>query len=215
MKQRGAVTLVFDDGYTAVYNAVVPLLHLYGIRAVFAVPLHVPDNTIEGETLTSTQKWLAIAAEDGHEIAAHGITHTDLTKLSDAELDQELQEPANILQAPTLIYPGGAYDDRVINAAKQHYKAARTVQYGLNDLHPKDPLQLKTINFTKNNFSVARANIHALRAYLKNKWLIETYHMVSKERSSLTHSAVIDDLEAHLDFITSVPVRITTIRDIV
>lgn len=213
MKTRGAITLVFDDGYQAVYDEVLPLLASYNVRAVFAVPLDALNKKIAGQDIASYQTWLAAAAHSGHEIAAHGISHINLTKISDFELTRELKEPAETLRTSTLVYPGGAHNDRVLDMAKKYYTAARTVLYGLNDMRPQDPLQLKTVNFTKKNFSVARANIHALRTLLQNKWLIETYHYVSKQPSSLAHSTLLDDLDAHLDFITSLPIKITTIKE--
>ncbi len=214
MKTRGALTLVFDDGYTAVYEEVLPLLREYGVRAVFAVPLAVPEKSIADQPLSLPDTWLSAAARDGHEIVAHGISHRSFTTLSDSELTQELSEPAETLRTSTLVYPGGAHDDRIVNEAKKYYTAARTVLHGLNDLHPQDPMRLKTINFTKRNFSVPRANIHALRALLQNKWLIETYHMVSSRPSALKHSVLLDDLDRHLDFIASLPIRITTIEEL-
>lgn len=213
MKTRGAVTLVFDDGYRAVYEQILPLLRDYNVRAVFAVPLSTAP--IANQEVASPEEWLAAATHDGHEIVAHGIGHTDLTTLSNTALERELSEPAEILRTSTLIYPGGAHDDRVIDAAQKHYKAARTVLYGLNDMKPKDPMRLRTINFSKRNFSVLRANIHALRVYIHNKWLIETYHMVNQKPSDLLHSVVLEDLRAHLDFLTSIPVKITTIEEMI
>lgn len=213
MKTRGAITLVFDDGYRAVYNEVLPVLREYGIRAVFAVPL--ASTPIEGQAITPYQDWLAAAARDGHEIAAHGITHTSFQALSDSKLAQELLEPSTTLRTSTLVYPGGAHDDRIVAAAKIQYRAARTVLHGFNTMKPADLLRLRTINFSKRNFSVARANIHALRAFFSNKWLIETYHMVSNSPSTLTHSVVLEDLISHLDFVTSLPLRITTIEEMV
>ncbi len=211
MKTRGALTLVFDDGYTVVYEQVIPLLRQYGVRAVFAVPLNTKE--VEGQAITSPQEWLSVAARDGHEVVAHGVTHRSFATLSDRELAQELSGPAETLRTSTLVYPGGAHDDRVVNGAKKYYTAARTVHHGLNDLLPQDSMRLKTINFTKRNFSVPRANIHALRALLQNKWLIETYHMVSSRPSALKHSVLLDDLERHLDFIASLPIKITTIEE--
>lgn len=213
MKTRGAVTIVFDDGYRAVFDEVLPLLRAYNVRAVFAVPLSMTP--IESQKVASPDEWLAAGTRDGHEIVAHGITHRNLTTLSDAELARELSEPAESLRTSTLVYPGGAHNDRVVNAAKKHYKAARTVLYGLNDMAPKDPMRLTTINFSKRNFSVLKANIHALRACIQNKWLIETYHMVSATPSPLLHSVILEDLQTHLDFLTSLPVKITTIEEMV
>lgn len=215
MNKRGVITLVFDDGYQKVYTEVVPLLAAYNVRAVFSVPLLPENNKIAGEKITSSEKWLTAAKKYGHEIAAHSISHTDLTTLSSAALKKELTVPAKELKASTIVYPGGAHNEAVVTIAKKTYSAGRTVLHGLETLPPKDRMRLSTINFTKKNFSVARANIRALQAFLQNKWLIETYHMVSATASPLVHSVVLDDLEAHLDFVTSLPVKISTIRDLV
>lgn len=212
MKSRGAITLVFDDGYQTVYEEVLPLLASYNVRAVFAIPLS--PKTIEGEKVAPTQEWLAAAKKYGHEIAAHSVSHASLTTLSAKELQKELKLPSQELQATTIVYPGGAHNDSVIAEAKKIYSAGRTVLHGMETLPPKDVMRLSTMNFTKKNFSVARANIRALQAFIQNKWLIETYHMVSKEISPLTHSVLLDDLDAHLDFITSLPIKIAPIREL-
>ena len=214
MKSRGAVTLVFDDGYREVYNLVLPLLARYGVHAVFAVPLNPIDGKISGHAVASVQDWQKAAKKGGHELAAHGISHTSLVSLSPTELAKELQEPQKFLSATTIIYPGGAHNDEVVSLANNYYTAGRTVLYGLETLPPKDPMRLHTINFTKRNFSVVRANIHALRAFLQNKWLIETYHFVSDRPSSLMHSTLLSDLEDHVQFIASLPIRIGTIKEI-
>lgn len=213
MITRGVITLVFDDGYQAVYDEVLPLLEFYKIHAVFAVPLDPPDNKIAGERIAPVAQWLAAAKKHGHEIAAHSVGHTDLTILSPAKLEQELEMPATQLSAKTIVYPGGGHNNHVVDQAKKYYTAGRTVQYGLETLPPKDAMRLHTINFTKHNFSVLRANIHALRAFVQNKWLIETYHFVSTQNSNLVHSTLLNDLDAHLDFITSLPINIQTIQE--
>ncbi len=214
MNPRGALTLVFDDGYQAVYEEVLPLLAQYNVRAVFAVPLNPDGGTIAGQDIAPVSAWQHAATSYDHELSAHGISHTSFLGLSPEKLAEELSRPHTTLPATTVVYPGGAHNDDVVAQARRYYKAGRTVIRGLESLPPQDPMRLRTINFSKRNFSVARANIHALRAHVQNKWLIETYHMVSKHPSSLTHSALISDLEAHLDFITSIPIRIGTIQDI-
>lgn len=214
MKTRGVITFVFDDGYKAVYDEVLPLLAKYSVRAVFAVPLEPKGSTIEGQKISSPEKWKQVGKKYGHEIAAHGITHKNLTKLSDTALSEELMAPATTFNATTLVYPGGAFDARVQAEAKKVYSAARSVLFGLETLPPKHMFALKTLNFTRKNFSVARANMYALLAFLQNKWLIETYHMVSSQPSALTHSVLLSDLESHLDFITSLPIAIKTIKEV-
>lgn len=214
MSTRGTITIVFDDGYQSVYDEVIPLLKKYNIQAVFAIPIHLPKNSIENEKLASLANWQRVAKLDGHELAAHSLTHTNLTKLSDMSLTKELQEPSNILSTKTLVYPGGAYNDQVVKESSKYYTAARGVVRGFESIPPRDPMRLKTINFSKRNFSPLRANVHALRACIEGSWLIETYHMVSEKPSPLFHSVLLRELETHLDFITSIPIQIKTISDI-
>ncbi len=215
MNTRGAITLVFDDGYKDVYDEVIPLLAYYGVQAVFAVPLSPVSGKIEHEEIETVNNWKIIAKKYGHEIAAHGMSHRSFASLSHHELEEELAKSAQELQATTLVYPGGAYNEHIVREAQKHYTAARTVKFGLEQLPPEKPFELKTINYTKNNFSRMKANSYSLLAWIQNKWLIETFHMVRKDKSSMKHTVSLSDLDAHLDFITSLPIRIATTREIV
>ncbi len=213
--KRGAITLVFDDGYTPVFDQVVPLLNQYHIPAVFAMPInHQSLSQESGCPITPWQKWLPLTSQ-GHEIAAHSLNHTDLTTLNNAQLESELKDPAQLLHASTLIYPGGAYDDRVKKYTQKYYKYARTTAKGFAAIPPPDSYALPTYNFTKHNFSPPKANLLAAYTWLTNSWLIETYHLVDKHPSSMLHSVQLKDFAKHLAFINRLPITITTIKNIV
>lgn len=215
MKSRGIITLVFDDGYKDVYEQVVPLLNFYNIKAVFAIPLTPEHSKVSGHAVADVAAWKAIAKRDGHELAGHGTSHNSFTGMPESQLDEELQQSHLVTGATTLVYPGGAYNSHVINATKKYFASARTVKFGLESIPPKKPFELKTIDYTKKNFSLLKANAYAVKAYLQNKWLIETFHMVSSKYSSLKHFVYLNDLESHLDFVTSLPVQIKTISQII
>lgn len=210
---RGQITFVFDDGYEVIYKNVVPVLDEYKMLGVFAVAL---DNkaieSTEKRPVVPWEKWLSLKAQ-GHEIAAHSVSHRNLTKLSLIELNHELTEPAQKLGASTIIYPGGAFNETVINTTKTHYTAGRAVKKGFEKLTPRDPMQLKTYNFTRTNFSVTKANMLALWAWLTNSWLIETYHMVDDNETEVLHSVRLSDFKKHLSFIHHLPVKVITIQD--
>lgn len=207
------LTLVFDDGYQHIFDTVLPELNRRHLSGVFAVPLD-GKAVAASEHLPTTpwESWLLHA--HGHEIAAHSSSHRDLTTLSDDELIRELAEPATKLGATTLIYPGGAYDARVIAAARQHYTAARTVRYGFATIPPHDWYQLQTVNYTRSNWSLLRANARVLWAILTNRWLIETYHIVSDTITDGQHSVSLSDFKRHLDFIARVPIAVKTIKQV-
>ena len=207
----GILTLVFDDGYSHILEDVVPILDHYGIPGVFAIPLDESAvQTTEGQPTTPWQEWLPLA-ERGHEIAAHGIRHTDLTTLDDERLSQELREPIAKLKAATLVYPGGAYNDRVVGAAADLYQAARTVQSGFEQLTPIDPYRLHTTNYSRRNWSLTKANLRAWWAVKTNRWLIETFHIVSDNREGL-HTVPLTEFKRHVDFIMRHSITVKTIH---
>lgn len=212
---RGVITFVFDDGYERVYHNVLPLLREYKIPAVFAlcIDAHTLEKA-EHRAIKPWQQWADIVKE-GHEIASHSVTHPNLTKVSDEKLDTELRESAQKLGASTLVYPGGAVDERVAVAASRFYTAGRTVHYGFEHVPPQDCMRLKSYNFSKKNFSVARVNLLALWALISNSWLIETYHMVDGNDSKMLHSVMTDALEKHLSFVSRLPIETKTIREVI
>ncbi len=214
MSTRGAISLVFDDGYEHILRAIVPLLNKLNIPATFAIPLDPKTNVMDGQALAPLSAWQEIKSQ-GHELAAHSISHKDLTLLTPSQLQTELAQPAQVLSATTLIYPGGAHDETVVTAALKFYKAARTVVKGFESIPPHQPLQLKTYNFTRRNFSPLKANFLAFWAYLTNAWLIETYHIVSNDNASSKYAVNQDDFIRHLKFLKKLPIKIATIKDIV
>ena len=213
--RRGAITLVFDDGYTTVYQNVVPLLTQYNMPAVFAVALeHAAVERSENRPVTPWPAWLELQRQ-GHEIAAHSVSHRDLTHLSAAELADELRQPAHQLGAHTLVYPGGAYNRAVASEAARYYRAARSVKKGFENKQPAKPMELKTYNFTRHNFSPRRANARAFWAYFTDRWLIETYHLVDDNETEKKHAVRLTDFAAHLRFLAKVPLEVVTIQQMI
>lgn len=214
MKSRGKISLVFDDGYASVYEHVVPLLNDLNMPGVFAVPLSTTSlERSLNRTFTPWTTWVDIK-KNGHEIAAHSETHTDLTQCAPDSLIRELSEPERLLGSTTIVYPGGGHNDSVKKEAKQYYKAGRTVLHGFEAIPPKDPMALKTYNFTRNNFSATKANLLAMWAYATNSWLIETYHIVDDNEHEHIHAVSLQELIKHLRFISRLPVEVVTIQDI-
>ncbi len=218
---RGVITFVFDDGYQAVYGHVLPLLRGHGMRAVFAVPVDTERLArAESAPVAPLDDWKRACAEGGHELAAHGVTHRALPPLSDAELETELKAAREATGATTLVYPGGAHDDRVVAAARRHFRAARTVRAGFETLPARAPHRLRSFVATKQNFQVWKWNLRALWAWLKNSWLIETFHDVAignlklEIRNWPQHTVPLAALERHIRFVRRLPIRIATIREI-
>lgn len=214
MKPRGTISFVFDDGYQRVFENALPVLDKYKVPGVFAVPLNGQSlEKSENRKIRQWRNWLQIK-EQGHELAAHSVNHVNLTTLSPEQLHQELYEPTQALGATTIIYPGGALDETVVDTAKKMYSAGRTVHYGFEKIPSKDPMRLKSYNFSRKNFSVFKANRLALWAYLTNSWLIETYHMIDDDESQMVHTVRTKDFEKHVAFVKSIPVQVKTINQV-
>lgn len=215
MKPRGCVSLVFDDGYTHIYEHIIPLLQKYKLPATFAIPLnHDSLQTSTGLSFTPWREWIKLSSPT-IEIAAHAVHHTDLTHLSAADLEAELRAPVDKLNATTIVYPGGAVNEAVETAARRYYQAGRTTRRGFETVPPPNPLRLPTVNFTRHNFSAFKANMFALWAHLTNSWLIETYHIVSDEPTALKYAISQKDFEHHIQFLTRLPITARTIRDVI
>lgn len=147
--------LTFDDGYLDNHELVKPLLLRLGLPATF----YVTTSLLAG---TSPPAWgpplpmmnweqVRALASDGFTVAAHTLTHPDLTRVSDAALDRELRDAKACLEAELrcpitdFAYPSGYFNDTV----REHVRSAGyttavttipgTVRVG------QDPLTLRRI----------------------------------------------------------------------
>ena len=83
----------------------------------------------------------------GWEIASHGVTHRNLLKLSDKEVEYELSESKRVLSnivgdVMTYAYPYGSYNRFIKFCVEKYYKYAFAVSQGGTSL-AIDKLQLR------------------------------------------------------------------------
>ncbi|WP_239112356.1 polysaccharide deacetylase family protein [Halomicronema sp. CCY15110] len=129
------VLLTFDDGYVGHYTHVYPLLKQYQYPAVFSLFTGKLDGEVVGRSTVTWEHAQEMAADPLITIAAHSVMHpSDLRELSDAELQREVVESKQRLEAQLGIpiryftYPEGNYDERVAAAvAAAGYDAALTM----------------------------------------------------------------------------------------
>jgi peptidoglycan/xylan/chitin deacetylase (PgdA/CDA1 family) len=151
------VVVTFDDAYRSVLERAYPILTSLGLPGtVFAVTdfaddgrhLHWARSTdwrggpYENELRGMTWDELKELADQGWEIGSHTRTHPRLTRLSDEALAHELRESREACEralgrpCPSLAYPYGDFDSRVVEkAAEAGYNAAV-----IESLGPPDPL---------------------------------------------------------------------------
>lgn len=160
---RGSATprlaaITFDDAFRSVLELARPILDRHGFTAtVFAPTDYMGAGRLrwqgieqwlggehEHELQPMTWKELSSLAEAGWEIGSHTRSHPHLTQIDDEALARELAESKATCEqqlgrpCPTLAYPYGDHDERVVQAtAKAGYEAAAALP---DRLRGHDPL---------------------------------------------------------------------------
>jgi peptidoglycan/xylan/chitin deacetylase (PgdA/CDA1 family) len=144
---RRKIVLTFDDGYANVAEHGMPVLRAHGFTAIQFIVAgqiggtntwDVAEDEVEAPLMDAghIREWLAA----GHEIGSHTISHPRLTRLSPAELREEIGASKRRLEDRFGIairhfcYPYGDCDQRVVEeVAHAGYETACThLKSGVN-----------------------------------------------------------------------------------
>jgi len=129
--------ITFDDGYRDFRESALPVLEARGLPAtLFALALENPSEEVPGglPAPALSRDELRDVAARGVEVGAHSLSHCDLTRVDDAQLERELVEGRHILEGwvgspvASFAYPFGRFDDRVRRACGAHFEAGFTTQ---------------------------------------------------------------------------------------
>jgi peptidoglycan/xylan/chitin deacetylase (PgdA/CDA1 family) len=133
-----SVLITIDDGWKTARTIAYPILKKYGFTAV----LFVYTDLIKERQNSLTLSWddIRVLRESGvFEIGSHTVTHSDMTKIPDDQLQRELQESRQTIYAKlgikpdVMAYPNGVFNKKVMDAMKNYgYKAGFTVIRGPN-----------------------------------------------------------------------------------
>jgi peptidoglycan/xylan/chitin deacetylase (PgdA/CDA1 family) len=133
--------VTFDDAYASVGRVAAPILRDLGVPATLYVPTGWTDGGRGGAAWEDMDRWLSPGHEHelelmgwdeirslagaGWEIGSHTHDHQRLTRLDDAQLDEELRASRAAVEAElqrpclSIAYPFGAVDARVVAAAQR------------------------------------------------------------------------------------------------
>jgi peptidoglycan/xylan/chitin deacetylase (PgdA/CDA1 family) len=127
------VIINFDDSHESDYTYAKPILDKYGFEATF---FEVCDWIEEGHhdnDISITWQKIATLQQDGMDIEAHTMTHSNLNDLSKADLDYEIGQSKQCLKDhginPTIFaYPNGKGSDnpKVVNTVAKYNDLSRT-----------------------------------------------------------------------------------------
>ena len=176
---RPIVSLTFDDGWEDNYTSVLPLLNQYGFRSTqYYATTFIENNPAQ-------QYKVAGFVSAGHEIGAHSVTHPDLTKLTDANLEAELRNSQALLETfagagnvKAFATPFGAYDSRVIAAILSYYQSHRSTDAGFNTRDGITATNVRVQNILSTT-TVVEYQSWLDQAARDKSWLVLVYHRVA------------------------------------
>ncbi|MGW0735689.1 polysaccharide deacetylase family protein [Streptomyces sp. NPDC002851] len=128
-RSRELVGLTFDDGYADFLTDALPVLRQHGFTATVFVLAGRLDGVNSWDSLGPHKRLLSrdairAAAAAGMEIGSHGLLHTDLTRLSPADLHREVRDSraalAHVTKQPPqgFCYPYGTLNQQVVDAVR-------------------------------------------------------------------------------------------------
>ena len=150
-----AVALTFDDGYANVAVEAAPILAEHRLPAtIFVATTYVGATNAwaAGDTYAVPElpllDWDALGQlrERGLDVGSHTRTHAHLQKLSDAQIDEEIEGAARELAAALgvrpsgLAYPYGEVCDAARRAAARTHAWACTTTFGTLSAHARHDL---------------------------------------------------------------------------
>lgn len=158
-ERKSWIVCTFDDGYSGLNDYALPIMKKYGYTATVFVctGLIGKDNKWNNKDAVLRQHLnmdeLQNLHQHGWEIASHGVSHFNLLKLTDEEMEHELKESYDFLSTKwgmvlTYAYPYGAYNDFIKSRVGKYYKYAFSVTKGGTTLI-SDALQIRRYSITE------------------------------------------------------------------
>jgi len=164
------ITYSFDDGSYNHLAKAVPLLDKYNLKATFNLITSIENDW----------KGYKAAAENGHEIASHTVSHSNLNSAGENELSQSKQIIGNNIgqECVTLAYPNCLTGDKTLMS--KYYISGRTCSGQFVSSNPSDMFEISSIivGATTSHNSAQALNALAENAAQQNKWVVFLIHGV-------------------------------------
>lgn len=136
--------ITFDDGYEDNFTNAFPVLQKYNFKAtIYLVPNQTINHWEEKNTsilsnLLNNEQILQMQNSGLAEFGSHTLSHVNLSKTDEFQLEKELIESKKEIEKITnkeceaFAYPYGKFDDKIVQAVKNAgYKNATVVKRGL------------------------------------------------------------------------------------
>ncbi len=174
--KRAVISFTFDDGSREHFDVAVPLLNEFGFKGTFFVIAGLTrDQKDDPLALSRRCDWWAevswqewrVAANQGHEIGNHSLTHPVLPRLREPQrLSAEVADSARLIEEKigqwpaSFAYPYNKSSTAVRQLVLQHHHAVREDR----------------IRYGGPGFNLAKANNHVDQAIRKGLWIVPMIH---------------------------------------
>lgn len=178
------IILTFDDGYLDTYKFAFPLLKEYGMKAVVFV---LGDRSVKSNVWDTNGQNLAYAPlmdshqikelhDNGFEIGAHSLRHSNLTQLSEEACTQTIKKPKIVVEALigsrviSFAYPYGLLNQHIKKKVNEAgYKFACSVFSGPARFGD-DPLEIRRLAI-HNTTSILGFAARVIAPYEYAEWM--------------------------------------------
>jgi peptidoglycan/xylan/chitin deacetylase (PgdA/CDA1 family) len=212
---KGIVTLTFDDGYLTQYSLAYPLMEEYGFDGTLFL-LANWSKKFEGRELLTFEQAKEMQ-DNGWEIGSHTLDHPSLTKLSENEIENQLNYSKQILEenwfgVSSVAFPYGDYNEKVLDITKKYYPSARPMEWGFNDLENLDFYKLKSkwITLVHTPEEVCSWIIYARD---RDLWLILDFHYIGEDNLN-EWSFSMENFKKILSCIDQEGIEVKTIKEV-
>lgn len=146
------IVCTFDDAYEYVYRHAFPIMKKYGFKGtVFVCPDYIGKTNSWNHRDEIVRKHMDLEMlleleKENWEIGSHGMSHYNMIRLSQTELEESLEKSKKLLEEHfqkviSFCYPYGEFKPYIRNLVAQYYEVAFSVDMG-GSLYPKDRYQL-------------------------------------------------------------------------
>ena len=189
--KSGVVTYSFDDGCGGQLTGAIPALNKYGLKGTFNLVTNWVSNW---------SGWKQ-AAQNGHEIASHTVSHANLNAAGDYELSQSKQiiEQNTGTECVTIVYPNCIVGNKA--SIGRYYISGRTCsgQFVGNNVYDMFEISSFIMGNTGMYNSAQALNNLADQAAAQGKWAVFLFHGVDGDGgySPISSSA----LDQHFSYV--------------
>ena len=189
------ITYSYDDGSANHLKVAVPLMDKYGFKGSF--------NLIT--CMNNDYAAFQLAAENGHEIASHTITHKNLMDLSIEEQEKEVSESKYLIEEKigqdcvTLVYPYCAVSDQAV--LEKYYISARRCSWDYISSNPTNMYKLGSFVVGNETTFLTAKDLNKIvdKSLQKKTWVVFLIHGIDDDGGYSHFDS--KELEQHFEYV--------------